>query len=113
MRRSGRDGRLAERVVHGFDDGGVPERVTIWLERRAGGVWAVGRAVNADERRSDEARPADYLFEGYELEDALEVANAALEDDVVVSEQDRRPQHVRPFVRRDVVGPLERLFFRG
>ncbi len=36
------------------------------------------------------------MFEGHELQDALEVANTTLEDDVRVSEQDGRPEHVRP-----------------
>ena len=34
-----------------------------------------------------------------------------LEDDVRVSEQDGRPQHVRPFTRKELLGPLERWFF--
>ena len=29
-------GRFAERIVEGRDDGGSPERVVIWIERRAG-----------------------------------------------------------------------------
>jgi hypothetical protein len=29
------------------------------------------------------ARPSDYVFEGHELDDALEQANAALEDDLI------------------------------
>ena len=81
-------GRFAERVVEGVDDGGAAERVVIWIERKEGGVWAVGRAVNPQHRPSDEPRPDDYLFEGYELQDALDAANEALEDDVSVAEGD-------------------------
>src|SRR5262249_14266401 len=60
-------GRFAERVLHGVDSNGDPESVVIWIERKEGGVWAVGRAVNAHLRPSREPRPEDYVFEGYEL----------------------------------------------
>ena len=83
----------------------------IWIERRGGGLWAVGRAVNPHERASDEPRRHDYLFEGYELSDALEQANATLEDDVRVLEQDGLSAKVPPFTRKELLGPLERWFF--
>jgi hypothetical protein len=54
-------------VLHGVDSSGDPETVVIWIERKEGGVWAVGRAVNPDRRESKEPRPEDYVFEGYEL----------------------------------------------
>jgi hypothetical protein len=111
MRRTSREGRFAERVVFGVDDLGVEERIVIWIERKAGGLWAVGRAVNPQHRRSDEPRPDDYLFEGYELEDALERANETLEDDVRVSSDDGRAADAKPFVRSEILGPLERWFF--
>jgi hypothetical protein len=104
-------GRFAERVVEGFDDAGVPERIVIWIERKEGGVWAVGRAVNPQHRPSDEPRPGDYVFEGYELQDALDAANETLEDDASVSESDGRASGVRPFKRTEILGPLERWFF--
>jgi len=103
--------RFAEREVHGVDDQGEPERVVIWIERLPGALWAVGRAVNPQYRRSDEARRDDYVFEGYELTDALEAANSHLEDDVRVSEQDGTDAKVRPFVREELLRPLERWFF--
>ena len=111
MRRTSREGRFAERVVSGVDDLGVDERIVIWIERKPGGLWAVGRAVNPQHRRSDEPRPDDYLFEGYELEDALERANETLEDDVRVSSDDGRAADAKPFVRSEILGPLERWFF--
>lgn len=111
MRRQTKAGRFAERALEGFDDGGTPERIVIWIERKEGGVWAVGRAVNPQHRPNDEPRPGDYVFEGYELQDALEAANAALEDDLRVSEQDRRPAEVKPFTRNELLRPLERWFF--
>ena len=85
----------------------------IWIARKPGALWAVGRAVNPDNRQTDEMRPGDYLFEGYELEDALDAANAALEDDVRVLEDDGRGSLARvpPFTRKDVLPVLERFFF--
>ncbi len=111
MRRSSREGRYAERVLVGVDDVGEEERIVLWIERREGAVWAVGRAVNPQLRDSDEARPEDVIFEGYELEDALEHANEALEDDVRVLEEDGRPADARPFTRKEVLPLLERWFF--
>ena len=103
--------RFAEREVHGVDDRGEPERIVIWIERLPGATWAVGRAVNPQHRRSAEARADDYVFEGHELGDALQAANETLEDDAVVSEQDGSGAKVKPFVREELLGPLERWFF--
>ena len=111
MRRKATQGRFAERVVHGVDDAGVDETVVIWIERKRGALWAVGRAVNPQHRASDEPRRDDYVFEGYELDDALAAANDALEDDVSVSERDGRPEHLKPFTRREILKPLENWFF--
>ena len=111
MKRHSREGRFAERVVSGVDDLGSPERIVIWIERRAGALWAVGRAVNPQHRQSEEPRRDDYVFEGYELGDALERANAVLSDDGVVSRQDGRAEEVAPFERDELLRPLERWFF--
>jgi hypothetical protein len=111
MRRSSKAGRFAERVLTGVDDAGNEERVVIWIERKAGAIWAVGRSVNPHLRRSDEPRQDEYVFEGYELDDALEQANDVLEDDVSVLERDRRSVDVKPFLRKELLGPLERWFF--
>jgi hypothetical protein len=102
--------RYAERVVEGLDDGGATERIVIWIERR-GPLWAVGRAVNPQHRPTLATRPDDYLFEGYELDDALECANGALRDDVHVSLQDGRGKLVRQFDRAECLTRLERSFF--
>jgi hypothetical protein len=109
--RKSQAGRFAERVIDGFDDGGAPERIVIWVERKEGGVWAVGRAVNPQHRPSDEPRAHDYVFEGYELQDALDAANEALEDDVSVAEGDGSTVRQAPFRRSEILGPLERWFF--
>jgi hypothetical protein len=111
VKRKDTSARFAERVLSGFDDGGDRERVVIWVERRAGALWAVGRAVNPQYRPSDSTREDDYLFQGYELEDALAAANEALEDDVRVLEEDGWNGRVRPFTRSEVLKPLERWFF--
>ena len=98
--------------MHGFDDA-RRARADRDLDRALApeAFWAVGRCVNPQYRPSDEPRREDYVFEGHELQDALEVANTTLEDDVRVSEQDGRPEHVRPFVREELLKPLERWFF--
>jgi hypothetical protein len=111
VRRRSNAGRFAERELHGVDDAGNPERIVIWIERRPGAVWAVGRAVNPEYRPSDDPRLQDYVFEGHELQDALQVGNETLEDDLSVSEQDGRPEHIKPFVREELLKPLERWFF--
>jgi hypothetical protein len=98
-------------MLAGVDDQGNDERVLFWIERRPGAVWAVGRAVNPHLRPTDEPRTDDVLFEGYELEEALERANEALEDDVRVLEEDGRSSDVRPFTRKEVLPLLERFFF--
>ena len=111
MKRKSTESRFAERVLAGVDDLGGEERVVIWIERKSGALWAVGRAVNPQHRASAEPRSDDYIFEGYELEDALEAANTALEDDVRVLEQDGRNVDAKPFVREELLKPLERWFF--
>jgi hypothetical protein len=99
-------------VLHGVDDAGREERIVVWIERKAGAVWAVGRVVNPQLRNGKATKTTDYLFEGFELEDALEQANAALEDDLTVSERDGiGDDHCRPFTRVEVLKPLEAWFF--
>ena len=38
--------RFAERVVHAVGEDGTRDEIVIWIERRQGAVWAVGRAIN-------------------------------------------------------------------
>jgi hypothetical protein len=104
-------GRFAERVLHGIDDAGREERILVWIERRAGALWAVGRVVNPQLRNGSAAKPGDYVFEGYELDDALEAANSTLEDDLTVSERDGRSERCLPFTREECLKPLEAWFF--
>ena len=111
MKAPKNDGRFAERIVDGRDDAGTDERVVIWIERKPGAVWAVGRAVNPQHRDGQEPRDDDYVWQGFELEECLEIANETLEDDVVVSDADGGGTKVQPFVREELLGPLEAYFF--
>ena len=111
MRARTADSRCAERTLSGFDDAGREERIVIWIERRPGATWAVGRTVNPQHRSSHEPRHDDWIFEGHELGDALDAANEALEDDVRVLEQDGTTDKVQPFTRGEVLPVLERYFF--
>jgi hypothetical protein len=103
--------RFAERVVHGVGDDGSREEIVIWIERRPGALWAVGRAIDPRNRSVPAPRPDDYVFEGYEMGDALEAANNALRDDLAVSAGEGVNEEVRPFRDDDLLKPLERWFF--
>ncbi len=105
--------RCAERVLDRFDHRGEAEHLVLWIERREDGLWAVGRVVNPQLRPSASPRADDYIFESYELDDALEHANAALEDDVRVLEEEGLEKRVLPFTRKEILPLLERRFFRG
>jgi hypothetical protein len=111
MKRHQAAGRFAERELRGVDDQGSEERIVVWVERKPGALWAVGRTVNAQQRSSEEPRADDYVFEGFELEDALDAANACLEDDLRVLEVDGRDSSAKPFTRNEILKPLERWFF--
>jgi len=102
---------FAERVFHGVGVDGDREEIVIWVERRPGALWAVGRAIDLRNRSIPEPRPDDYIFEGYEMGDALEAANGALEDDLAISEEEGVEERVRPFTEDDLLKPLERWFF--
>ena len=104
---------FAQRNVRGVSDDGRPELVTLWIERKPGALWAVGRAVNLSERRDGNVREDDYLFEGYEMGDALEAANGALASDLDVSRDDGIASEVAPFSDAELLRRLERWFFRS
>ncbi len=65
--------------VDGVGDDGGAEVITLWIERKPGALWAVGRAVGLAERHDGAVHPDDYVFEGYEMEDAVDAANEALD----------------------------------
>jgi len=110
MRGASPSRRFAERVVAGLDDGGAPEPVVLWIEWREDGSWAVGRAIDPQHRPTDEAKADDVIFAGYELEDALDHANEALEDEVRVLEEEGIDVKVTPFTRQEILPKLERRF---
>ena len=103
--------RFAERVLHGVGDDGSREEIVIWIERRPGAVWAVGRAIDPKNRAVPAPRADDYIFDGYELGDALEAANNALSDDLAVSAEEGLNENVEPFGEEELLKPLERWFF--
>ncbi len=103
--------RFAERVLHGVSEDGTRDEIVIWIERRPGALWAVGRAINVRHRADSRPRPDDYIFEGYELGDALEAANNALSDDLEVSTEEGLNEEVRPFNEDELLKRLERWFF--
>jgi hypothetical protein len=103
--------RFAERVVHGVSEDGSREEIVIWVERRPGALWAVGRAINPRNRAVPGVRRDDYVFEGYEMGDALEAANNALFDDLKVSAEEGVNEDVKAFDEDELLKPLERWFF--
>jgi len=102
---------FAQRSVQGVGEDGAAERITIWIERKPGAVWAVGRAVDLAQRTNGAIRDDDYVFEGFEMGDALEAANEALASDLDVSREDGRAQDVAPFGEPELLEPLGRWFF--
>jgi hypothetical protein len=102
---------FAERSIRGVGDDGAAEVVTIWIERKPGALWAVGRAVDLAQRADGLVRADDYVFEGYEMGDALEAANEALDADLDVSAEEGNPQEVEPFSEGELLVPLEWWFF--
>lgn len=103
--------RFAERILHGVGDDGRREEIVVWIERRPGALWAVGRAIDLRNRPTSVPRPDDYVFEGYEMSDALEAANNALSDDLRVSAGEGVNESVEPFTDDELLKPLERWFF--
>ena len=111
MRPDSAKTRFAERVAHAVGEDGTRDEIVIWIERRPGAVWAVGRAINPRNRTVPEPRTDDFVFEGYEMGDALEAANNALADDLQVSAEEGVNEDVQPFTEEELLKPLERWFF--
>ena len=55
-------------------------------------------------------REDDWIFRGYEMQDALEAANAALSADLDVSRERRRGGAAAPFSEAELRPRLERWF---
>ncbi len=103
--------RFAERSLVGIDDVGEEERITLWIEYQPEALWAVGRIVNPQLRDSDEPKEDDYIFRGFELDDALSEANGALSDDLRVSREEGIEIDLEPFTREEALARLEHWFF--
>jgi hypothetical protein len=103
--------RFAARTVQGLGEDGGREEILIWIERRPGALWAVGRAIDIGNRQTPQPRADDYVFEGYEMGDALAAANNALNDDLAVSAEEGLGAGVSPFAEDELLKPLERWFF--
>jgi hypothetical protein len=103
--------RFAARTVQGLGEDGGREEILIWIERRPGALWAVGRAIDIGNRQTPQPRADDYVFEGYEMGDALAAANNALRDDLAVSAEEGLGAGVSPFAEDELLKPLERWFF--
>jgi hypothetical protein len=103
--------RFAARTLQGLGEDGSREEILIWIERRPGAVWAVGRAIDLGNRKIPQPRPDDYVFEGYEMGDALSAANSALTDDLEVSAGEGLAAAAVPFTEDELLKPLERWFF--
>jgi hypothetical protein len=105
-------GRFAERTLHGIDDSGRRETISLWIDWLDGGMWGVGRAVNSAHRENPQlAREDDWIFRGYEMGDALAAANEALTCDLEVSRADGTNEDVRLFDEEELRRRLERWFF--
>ena len=63
-----------------------------------------------EHRPTDEPKADDVIFAGYELEDALDHANEALEDEVRVLEEEGLDVKVAPFTRQEILPKLEHRF---
>jgi hypothetical protein len=111
MRRNGGGEWFATRTVQGRGDDGATDVITLWIERKPGALWAVGRAIDLAERPDGAIHRDDYVFEGYEMADALAAANEALAADLEVSRSEGRVQLVKPFAESELLAPLERWFF--
>ena len=102
---------FAERWLGGRDDHGVREEVRIWIDWLPGGIWGVGRVVDQSSRENPRlVREDDWVFRGYEMQDALEAANAALSADLDVSREVGEPAAAPPFSEAELRPRLERWF---
>lgn len=102
---------FAERRLGGLDDHGVREEVHIWIDWLPGGIWGVGRVVDLGSRENPSlVREDDWVFRGYEMQDALEAANAALSADLDVSREVGEDGEAPPFSEAELRPRLERWF---
>jgi hypothetical protein len=102
---------FSERRLRGLDDAGQREEVVIWIDWLPGGIWGVGRVVNLSARENPNlVRDDDWVFRGYEMQDALDAANAALSADLDVSRDVGETRTATPFSEAELRPRLERWF---
>jgi hypothetical protein len=102
---------FAARTLGGRDDHGVREEIHIWIDWLPGGIWGVGRVVDLSARENPGiVREEDWVFRGYEMQDALEAANAALSADLDVSREVGEERAAAPFSEAELRPRLERWF---
>lgn len=102
---------FAQRELQGLLDDGVRHSIAIWIERRTGGQWAVGRVIDGDFRSGGAPASHEYVSEGRGLAATLEAANLALEADRSISALEGLVVKARPFGEHELVEPLERWLF--
>ena len=76
-----------------------------------GATWAVGRTVDSRARSIPEPRDDDYIFEGYEMGDAIEAANNTLADELAVFYEESPDESPPRFTEEDLLKPLAWWFF--
>lgn len=102
---------FAERTLSGLDDAGRREEVRIWIDWLPGGIWGVGRAIDLTSRENPSLlRDDDWVFRGYEMQDALDAANAALAADLDVTAELGDRRGMPPFDEAELRPRLERWF---
>ena len=67
--------------------------------------------MGLEERADGAVHPDDYVFEGYEMDDAVDAANEALRVDLEVCRSEGRDQDVGVFTTTELLPQLERWFF--
>ncbi len=103
--------RFAERVVRGLSEDGSPQETVVWIERRPGALWAVGRVADQRSRQAATTRLGDYVFEGSKLAEVLAAANGTLRDELAIAKAAGVETEVPPFTDAELLGPLDRWMF--
>ena len=92
-------------ILNGFQ----PE--TAWRWNSLGNLPKPDHRLSGNPMWMDVATIEQWAAQEGKLQDALDAANDALEDDAAVAESDGSTAKVAPFKRSEILGPLERWFF--
>ena len=104
-------GASPERLLHGVGVDGSREEAMIWIERRTGPTWAVGRAIDFRNCSIPEPRDDDYVFEAMRWVTPSRPRTTRWPMDLVVSSEEGIDESVPRFTEEDLLKPLERWFF--